>query len=47
MKGRISTTLVVSDTQVDALKGKGMISVRETPTVLNCPIIKVGKGGSS
>jgi hypothetical protein len=37
-------TLVVRDDQVDELKKKGMVSVRETRTVLNCPIIKVGKG---
>jgi hypothetical protein len=46
-KSGASPTLVVSDTQVDQLEKKGMISVRETKTVLNCPIIKVGKGGSS
>jgi hypothetical protein len=40
-------TLVTSDTAVDALRKKGSISVRETSTVLNCPIVKVGKGGSS
>jgi hypothetical protein len=39
-------TLVTSDTQVDQLKSKGMIVVRETSTVLNCPIVKVAKGGS-
>ena len=39
-------TLITSDTQVDKLKKQGMIRVRETRTVLNCPIVKVGKGGS-
>jgi hypothetical protein len=39
-------SLIVSDTQVDDLKKKGMIIVRETSTVLNCPIVKVGKGSS-
>jgi hypothetical protein len=38
--------LILRDDQVDELKKKGMINVRETTTVLNCPIIKVGKGGS-
>ena len=38
--------LVVRDDQVNELEKKGMISVRETSTVLNCPIIEVGKGGS-
>ena len=38
--------LIVRDDQVEELKKKGMINVRETRTVLNCPIIKVGKGGS-
>jgi hypothetical protein len=38
--------LVVRDDQVEALEKKGMVTVRETGTVLNCPIIKIGKGGS-
>ncbi len=37
--------LVVGDEQVDELEKKGMVTVRETTTVLNCPIVKVGKGG--
>jgi hypothetical protein len=45
-KAGATPTPVVSDTQVDQLEKKGMITVRETKTVLNCPIIKVGKGGS-
>ena len=46
-KAGATPSLIVSDTQVDALKKKGMITVRETSTVLNCPIVKLGKGGSS
>ena len=45
-KGGKTPTLVTSDTQVDQLKSKGMIAVRETSTVLNCPIVKFAKGGS-
>ena len=39
--------LIVRDDQIDALEKKGMINVRETTTVLNCPIVKIGTGGSS
>jgi hypothetical protein len=46
-KPGVTPTLITSDTGVDDLKKKGMITVRETSTVLNCPIVKVGKGGSS
>jgi hypothetical protein len=43
-KASATPLLVVRDDQVDSLKKKGMVSVRETATVLNCPIIKIGKG---
>ena len=46
-KAGSTPTLITSDTQVDKLKKEGMIKVRETKTVLNCPIIKVGKGGGT
>ncbi len=42
-KAGVTPVLVDSDTKVDELKKKGMITVKETGTVLNCPIIKVGK----
>ncbi len=45
-KGGATPVLVVRDDRVDDLERKGMVTVRETATVLNCPIIKVGKGGS-
>jgi hypothetical protein len=45
-KAGATPTLVVSDTQVGELKKKGKITVRETSTILNCPIVKVGKGSS-
>jgi hypothetical protein len=46
---KVGTTpaLIVRDDRVGELKKKGMIRVRETSTVLDCPIVKVGKGGSS
>src|ERR687888_1969187 len=42
-KAGSTPVLVVRDDQVNALKKKGMVSVRETRTVLNCPIIKAPK----
>jgi hypothetical protein len=45
-KAGATPVLVVRDDQVDDLEKKGMVTVRETSTVLNCPIVKVGKGGS-
>lgn len=45
-KQGVTPKLVVRDDQVDELKKKGLLTVRETSTVLNCPIIKVGKSGS-
>jgi len=38
--------LITRDDKIDELKKQGMITVRDTTTVLNCPIVKVGKGGS-
>jgi hypothetical protein len=35
--------LVDEDTKIDELKKQGMVTVKETGTILNCPIIKVGK----
>jgi hypothetical protein len=45
-KAGTTPVLVVRDEQVNDLKKKGMVTVRETSTVLNCPIINVGKAGS-
>jgi hypothetical protein len=36
--------LLKSDTQLEALKKKGVLSEKETSFRLNCPVIKVGKG---
>jgi hypothetical protein len=33
-----------SDTQIDALAKKGVVTEKETAIRLNCPVIKVGKG---
>jgi hypothetical protein len=41
-KPGITPTLIDEDTKVDELEKKGMITVRKTGTILNCPIIKVG-----
>src|SRR5919204_5429978 len=43
-KAGASPVLITSDTQVDKLEKKGMLSERATSIRLNCPIIKVGKG---
>jgi hypothetical protein len=37
--------LLTSDTQINAVEKKGTLSERDAHVVLNCPIIKVGKGG--
>jgi hypothetical protein len=44
-KASAKPVLIKSDTQVDQLEKKGGLSERSTSTRLNCPIIKVGKGG--
>ena len=44
-KASASPVLITSDTQVDKLKKKGMLTERDTTIRLNCPIIRVGKGG--
>ena len=42
-KSGVTPQLLVRDDQINELKKKGMLSVRETTIVLNCPIVKVGK----
>jgi len=37
--------LLTSDTQINAVEKKGTLTERDGHVVLNCPIIKVGKGG--
>jgi hypothetical protein len=44
-KPSATPVLIKSDTQVDRLEKKGGLSERATSIRLNCPIIKVGKGG--
>jgi hypothetical protein len=43
-KASATPVLITSDTQVDKLEKKGVLTERATSTRLNCPIIKVGKG---
>jgi len=45
-KSGTTPVVVLSDDQVNDLQKKGMVTVRVTGTILNCPIVKVGKGGS-
>lgn len=39
----VTPKLLVKDDQITNLEKQGMLSVRDTKIVLNCPIIKVGK----
>ena len=41
-KAGVTPQLLVKDDQITQLQKQGMLSVRETSVVLNCPIIKVG-----
>jgi hypothetical protein len=43
-KASSTPVLIKSDTQVDKLEKKGMLTERAASIRLNCPIIKVGKG---
>jgi hypothetical protein len=43
-KASASPVLITSDTQIDKLEKKGMLTERATSTRLNCPIVKIGKG---
>jgi hypothetical protein len=44
-KSNATPVLITSDTQVDRLEQKGVLTERLTSVRLNCPIIKVGKAG--
>jgi hypothetical protein len=44
-KAGAKPVLITSDTQIDKIEKTGMLSERDANVVLNCPIIKVGKGG--
>jgi hypothetical protein len=41
-KQSVRPQLLVRDDQITKLEKQGMLSVRETSVVLNCPIVKVG-----
>jgi hypothetical protein len=43
-KASATPVLIKSDTQINQLEKKGVLSERATAIRLNCPIIKVGKG---
>ena len=43
-KASATPALITSDTQIDRLEKKGVLTERATSIRLNCPIIKVGKG---
>ena len=45
-KAGATPELVDKDDRIDELEKAGMIEVKKTSTILNCPIIKKGKGGS-
>jgi len=42
-KASATPVLITSDTQIDRLETKGVLSERATSIRLNCPIIKVGR----
>jgi hypothetical protein len=42
-KASATPVLITSDTQIDRLETKGLLSERATSIRLNCPIVKVGK----
>jgi hypothetical protein len=44
-KSTAKPVLITSDTQINKIEKKGTLSERATSIRLNCPIIKVGKGG--
>jgi hypothetical protein len=43
-KAHATPVLITSDTQIDRLEKKGVLSERATSIRLNCPIVSVGKG---
>jgi hypothetical protein len=44
-KAGATPVLLTSDTQINAVEKKGTLTERDAHVVLNCPIVKVGKGG--
>jgi hypothetical protein len=45
-KASATPVLITSDTQIDKLENKGVLSERGTSIRLNCPIVKVGHASS-
>ena len=43
-KASATPVLITSDTQINQLEKKGVLTERATSIRLNCPIVKVGKG---
>jgi hypothetical protein len=43
-KASVMAVLITSDTQIDRLEKKGVLTERATSIRLNCPIIKISKG---
>ena len=43
-KSSATPVLITSDTQIDQLEKKGVLTERATAIRLNCPIVRVGKG---
>jgi hypothetical protein len=43
-KAGATPVLLTSDTQINAVEKKGTLTERDAHVVLNCPIVKVGKG---
>jgi hypothetical protein len=43
-KANATAALITSDTQIDRLEKKGVLTERATSIRLNCPIIKISKG---
>jgi hypothetical protein len=43
-KPKATPVLITSDTQIDRLEKRGVLSERATSIRLNCPIVRVGKG---
>jgi hypothetical protein len=43
-KSNATPVLITSDTQIDRLEQRGLLSERATSIRLNCPIVRVGKG---
>ena len=43
-KAGAKPTLITSDTQIDKVEKAGKLTEHDANVVLNCPIVKVGKG---